>query len=384
MKIETQCIHNKERRTDITGSLTMPIYQSATFAHPGVGMSTGYDYSRLQNPTREYLEKILANLEHAVDAIALSSGMAAISVTMELFHPGDHIIISNDLYGGSYRLFEHISEKNGIEFTTVNTSNIDDIKNAIKVNTKSVFLETVSNPMMQVTDLIEVSKLTKEKNLLLIVDNTFLSPYFQNPIDLGADIVIHSGTKYLCGHNDIVAGIIAVATNELSDKIRFIYKTTGACLSAMDSWLLTRSIKTLGIRIERQEKNAKELAAWLKKQPWVTKIWYVGLPDHVGYDIMKEQARGFGAMISIETDSKETALRILSNVNLIYYAESLGSVESLITYPMLQTHADLPEEERNAKGITDRFLRISVGIENVEDLIEDLDQAANGGTYEKI
>ncbi|WP_066715051.1 trans-sulfuration enzyme family protein [Clostridium sp. Marseille-P299] len=384
MKIETQCIHNKERRTDITGSLTMPIYQSATFAHPGVGMSTGYDYSRLQNPTREYLEKILANLEHAVDAIALSSGMAAISVTMELFHPGDHIIISNDLYGGSYRLFEHISEKNGIEFTTVNTSNIDDIKNAIKVNTKSVFLETVSNPMMQVTDLIEVSKLTKEKNLLLIVDNTFLSPYFQNPIDLGADIVIHSGTKYLCGHNDIVAGIIAVATNELSDKIRFIYKTTGACLSAMDSWLLTRSIKTLGIRIERQEKNAKELAAWLKKQPWVTKIWYVGLPDHVGYDIIKKQARGFGAMISIETDSKETALRILSNVNLIYYAESLGSVESLITYPMLQTHADLPEEERNAKGITDRFLRISVGIENVEDLIEDLDQAANGGTYEKI
>lgn len=384
MKIETQCIHNKERRTDITGSLTMPIYQSATFAHPGVGMSTGYDYSRLQNPTREYLEKILANLEHAVDAIALSSGMAAISVTMELFHPGDHIIISNDLYGGSYRLFEHISEKNGIEFTTVNTSNIDDIKNAIKVNTKSVFLETVSNPMMQVTDLIEVSKLTKEKNLLLIVDNTFLSPYFQNPIDLGADIVIHSGTKYLCGHNDIVAGIIAVATNELSDKIRFIYKTTGACLSAMDSWLLTRSIKTLGIRIERQEKNAKELAAWLKKQPWITKIWYVGLPDHVGYDIIKKQARGFGAMISIETDSKETALRILSNVNLIYYAESLGSVESLITYPMLQTHADLPEEERNAKGITDRFLRISVGIENVEDLIEDLDQAANGGTYEKI
>lgn len=384
MKIETQCIHNKERRTDITGSLTMPIYQSATFAHPGVGMSTGYDYSRLQNPTREYLEKILANLEHAVDAIALSSGMAAISVTMELFHPGDHIIISNDLYGGSYRLFEHISEKNGIEFTTVNTSNIDDIKNAIKVNTKSVFLETVSNPMMQVTDLIEVSKLTKQKNLLLIVDNTFLSPYFQNPIDLGADIVIHSGTKYLCGHNDIVAGIIAVATNELSDKIRFIYKTTGACLSAMDSWLLTRSIKTLGIRIERQEKNAKELASWLKKQPWVTKIWYVGLPDHVGYDIIKEQARGFGAMISIETDSKETALRILSNVNLIYYAESLGSVESLITYPMLQTHADLPEEERNAKGITDRFLRISVGIENVEDLIEDLDQAANGGTYEKI
>lgn len=384
MKIETKCIHSNEKRNDITGSLTMPIYQSATFAHPGVGMSTGYDYSRLQNPTREYLENILANLEHAVDAIALSSGMAAISVTMELFHPGDHIIISDDLYGGSYRLFEHISAKNGLEFTVVNTSNIDDIKNALKVNTKSVFLETVSNPMMQVSDLIEISKLTKEKELFLIVDNTFLSPYFQNPIDLGADIVIHSGTKYLCGHNDIVAGIIAVATKELSDKIRFIYKTTGACLSAMDSWLLTRSIKTLGVRIERQEKNAKELAVWLKKQPWVTKIWYVGLPDHVGYDIIKEQARGFGAMISIETDNKETALRILSHVNLIYYAESLGGVESLVTYPMLQTHADLPEEERNAKGINDRFLRISVGIENVEDLIEDLDQAANGGTYEKI
>lgn len=384
MKIETQCIHNKERRNDTTGALTMPIYQSATFAHPGVGMSTGYDYSRLQNPTREYLEKIIANLEHATDAIALSSGMAAISVTMELFHPGDHIIISDDLYGGSYRLFEHISAKNGIEFTTVNTSNLDDIKKSIKVNTKSIFLETISNPMMQITDLIKVSKLAKEHKLLLIVDNTFLSPYYQNPIDLGADIVIHSATKYLCGHNDIVAGIIAVASDELSEKIRFIYKTTGACLSAMDSWLLTRSLKTLGVRLAQQEKNAKALAEWLKHQTWVTKVLYVGLPDHAGYDIIKEQARGFGAMISIETDSKETALRILSHVNLIYYAESLGGVESLITYPMLQTHADIPEEERNAKGINDRFLRISVGIENVEDLIQDLDQAANGGTDENI
>lgn len=380
MKIETQCIHSKKRRNDGTGSLTMPIYQSATFAHPGVGQSTGYDYSRLQNPTREHVEQILANLEHAADAIAFSSGMAAMTATMELFHPGDHIIISDDLYGGSYRLFQHISEKNGLHFTTVNTSNINSIIEAAKNETKAVFLETVSNPMMQVTNLREVSEFTKKNDLLLIVDNTFLSPYLQNPIDLGADIVIHSATKYLCGHNDIVAGVVAVATEPLSDRLRFIYKTTGACLSAMDSWLLTRSIKTLGIRMERQEENARKLALWLKEQAWVKKVWYVGLTEHEGYDIMKEQARGFGAMISIETDSKETALRLLSHVNLIYYAESLGGVESLITYPMLQTHADLSEEERNAKGINDRFLRISVGIENIEDLILDLEQAANGGT----
>ena len=384
MRIETQCIHRKQRQNDGTGSVTMPIYQSATFAHPGVGMSTGYDYSRLQNPTREHLEQVLATLEHAIDAIAFSSGMAAISATMELFHPGDHIIISDDLYGGSYRLFEHISSKNGLHFTTVNTSNLESINHAININTRAIFLETVSNPMMQVTDLLGVSKLCKNHGLLLIVDNTFLSPYLQNPIDLGADIVIHSATKYLCGHNDIVAGVLAIANASLSEKLRFIYKTTGACLSAMDSWLLTRSIKTLGIRMERQEKNATKLALWLKEQPWVKKVWYVGLTDHEGYDIIKEQARGFGAMISLETDSKDTALRLLSNVQIFYYAESLGGVESLITYPMLQTHADLPEEERNAKGINDRFLRISVGIENVEDLILDLEQAADGGANDKL
>lgn len=384
MNIETQCIHCKERKKDGTGSLTMPIYQSATFAHPGVGMSTGYDYSRLQNPTREHLEQVIASLEHAVDAIAFSSGMAAISAVMELYHPGDHILISDDLYGGSYRLFEHISEKNGLNFTTVNTSNLNSVKIAINQHTKAIFLETVSNPMMQVTDLIKLSNICKEHKLMLMVDNTFLSPYLQNPIDLGADIVIHSGTKYLCGHNDIVAGVIAIANTSLSEKLRFIYKTTGACLSAMDSWLLTRSIKTLGIRMERQEKNALELATWLRKQAWVKKVWYVGLTDHEGYDIIKKQARGFGAMISFETDTKETALRLLSNVQIFYYAESLGGVESLITYPMLQTHADLPEEERNAKGINDRFLRISVGIESVEDLIHDLERAVNGGSNDNI
>lgn len=377
MKKETLCIHNKEKRYDSTGSLTVPIYQSATFAHPGVGQSTGYDYSRLQNPTREHLEEILAVLEHAVDAIAFSSGMAAIAAVMELFKPGDHIIISDDLYGGSYRLFNHISEKNGLSFTTVNTSNTSEIEGAIENNTKAVFLEVVSNPMMQVTDLRSVAALTKQRDLLLIIDNTFLSPYYLTPIDFGADIIIHSATKYLSGHNDIIAGVVAVASNDLSEKLRFIYKTTGACLSAMDSWLLVRSLKTLSVRLDRQQENALKLASWLKEQAWVKRVWYVGLPEHNGHDIMKAQANGFGAMISIETDTEETALKLLSQVKVIYYAESLGGVESLITYPMLQTHADLKKEEREAKGIHERFLRISVGIENIEDLIADFEQAIN-------
>lgn len=376
MRFETTCVHGTVKRKDTTGSISMPIYLSATYSHPGVGKSTGYDYTRLQNPTREQLEHVFAELEHASDAIAFSSGMAAITAVMELFHPGDHIILSDDLYGGSYRLFRHISQKNGITFTIVNVSSISAITDAIEENTKAVFLETISNPMMQITDLLEVSALCKKNNLLLLVDNTFLSPYLQNPLDLGADIVIHSATKYLCGHNDLLAGMIAVKDAALSEQLRFIYKTTGSCLSAMDSWLLLRSLKTLALRMKQQEENAHALALWLKQQPWVKKVWYAGLTDHPGYDIIKEQARGFGAMISIETDTSETALRLLSQVRIISYAESLGGVESLITYPMLQTHADLSEEERNAKGINERFLRISVGIEHVDDLIRDLNQAA--------
>lgn len=375
MDLSTLCIHGADDNTHRTGSVSVPIYQSATFAHPSVGESTGYDYSRLQNPTREQLEKIVARLENGADAIAFSTGMAAIAAVMELFRPGDHIISSDDLYGGSHRLFQHISQKNGVSFDFADTSDLSEVKSKIKPETKAIFIETPTNPMMKVTDLAAISVLSKEKDLLLIVDNTFLTPYYLNPIDLGAHIVIHSGTKFLSGHNDTLAGFLVANETALLEKLRFIYKTTGACLSPFDSWLLIRGIKTLAIRMEKQQANAMEIANWLTKHPKVKKVHYIGLLAHPGYQISLKQGRGFGSMISFEVDNEQTARQILERVELILYAESLGGVETLITYPMLQTHADIPEEERTRKGISNRLLRLSVGIEAGKDLIQDLQNA---------
>jgi len=369
----TKCLHLEEVEGDCKhyGAISFPIYQTATYAHPGVGQSTGFDYSRLQNPTREQLEKIVAQLEGGIDALALSTGMAAISLLLEIFEPGDHILAEGDLYGGSIRLFNNISKKNGYEFTYLNFSK-DDYISEIRENTKAIYLETPTNPMMSVSDIAEIAKVAKERNILLIVDNTFLSPYFQNPLKLGADIVIHSGTKYLGGHNDTLAGFIVTNNEEIREKLRFLIKTTGAGLAPFDSWLILRGIKTLGIRMERAEKNAIQIANWLKEEKHVTKIYYPGLKDHPGYETMKKQSRGFGAMLTFSVDTKEHALKILESVNLIKYAESLGGVETLITYPTTQTHADVPEEVRIKNGITDTVLRLSVGIEDVEDLIGEL------------
>jgi cystathionine gamma-synthase len=375
MDFSTLCIHGNDNKYDNTGSISVPIFQSATFAHPGVGLSTGYDYSRLQNPTREHLEKTVAKLEGGLDAMAFSSGMSAIAVLMELFSPGDHIIASDDLYGGSHRLFFNISEKNGISFSLVNTRDISEIESHIRAETKAVFIETPTNPMMHVTDIAKTAHLAKSHDLLLIVDNTFLTPYYLKPLALGADIVIHSGTKFLGGHNDTLAGFLVVSDNELSERLRFIYKTAGACLSPFDSWLLIRGIKTLAVRLDRQQETAMKIAQWLSSHEKVKAVHYVGLPSHPDYEISKKQATGFGSMISFETDSEETAVRVLSKVSLIQYAESLGGVETLITYPMLQTHADIPKEEREAKGIHEKLLRLSVGLECAEDLIHDLKQA---------
>jgi len=375
MDFSTLCIHGNDRKYDNTGAISVPIFQSATFAHPGVGMSTGYDYSRLQNPTREHLERTMAKLEGGVDAMAFSSGMAAITALMELFSPGDHIIASDDLYGGSHRLFFNISKKNGLDFSLIDTSDISQIESRIRPETRAVFIETPTNPMMHVTDIAEAARLAKRHNLLLIVDNTFLTPYYLRPIELGADIVVHSGTKYLGGHNDTLAGFLVVASSELSERLRFIYKTTGACLSPFDSWLLIRGIKTLAVRMDRQQESAMKIARWLQGHEKVKAVHYVGLPSHPHYEVSKRQGTGFGSMISFETDSEETAVRVLSKVSLIQYAESLGGVETLITYPMLQTHADIPKEEREAKGINERLLRLSVGLECADDLIEDLRQA---------
>ena len=372
----TKCIHleDNENIEKAFGAVSFPIYQTATFAHKGVGESTGYDYSRMQNPTREQLEKTVSALEKGTDAIGFSSGMAAIAAVMELFVPGDHVIIDADLYGGSVRLFQNITAKNGIIFSRVDLSK-GEIDSHLTDRTKAVFLETPTNPMMHVTDLIKLSKVTKPRNILLIVDNTFLSPYFQNPLELGADIVIHSGTKYLNGHNDAIAGFTVVKEEGLKERLRYIFKTVGSCLSPFDSWLILRGIKTLAVRMEKAQENALLLAGWLKEQRQVKKVFYPGLPEHPGYDIMKKQCRGYGAMISFEVESPELAKSVLNRVQLLQFAESLGGVETLITYPIMQTHADVPADELAENGINDRLLRISVGIEDGRDLMKDLQQA---------
>ena len=372
--IETKCLHleSSEGKIENYGAISYPIFQTATYAHAGVGGSTGYDYSRLQNPTRERLEQVVAQLEGGTNAYALSTGMAAISLLFEIFSPGDHIIADSDLYGGSIRLFDNVSKKNALHFTSLNCW-CDDIERCIRPETKAIYVETPTNPMMNVTDIAAVSKIAKKHGLLLIVDNTFLSPYFQNPLALGADVVIHSGTKFLGGHNDTLAGFIVTAREDIAEKLSFLIKTVGSGLAPFDSWLILRGIKTLGVRMERAEKNAIEIANWLKTQEHVTKVIYPGLPEHPGHEIMKKQARGFGSMLTFRTDSRDFALEILNKVKMIKFAESLGGVETLITYPTTQTHADVPEEIREKNGITDTTLRLSVGIENVSDLIAELD-----------
>jgi cystathionine gamma-synthase len=376
-KIETQCIHGsvKNQEQHPFGAVSVPIFQTATFSHPGIGDSTGYDYTRESNPTRAELEAIISSLEGAVDTVACSTGMAAIGLSLELFASGDHIVCSEDLYGGSVRMFQTLGEQRGIEFSYVDTSDADLVKKSIQKNTKALYIETPSNPTMKITDLAEMKRLAEQYKLLIIVDNTFLSPYLQNPLQFGADMVVHSGTKFLGGHNDTLAGFLCTSSEDLAEKIRYLYKTVGCCLSPFDSYLLIRGVKTLSVRLEKQQSNAVKIAEWLKQQEKVKEVFYVGLPEHPGYEVNRSQSRGAGSMISFKTDSEETARTILEKVKLITYAESLGGVESLITYPMLQTHGDVPVSIREKLGITGDFLRFSAGIEHVDDLIADLAQA---------
>ncbi len=373
--IETKVVHGCQGFDPHTGAISYPIYQSATFRHPGLYQSTGYDYSRLQNPTREELEKTIAGLENGKHGFAFSSGMAAITTLIKLFSPGDHIVVSDDLYGGTYRLFEEIYKKFGLEFTYIDSSDFNEVVKGIRANTKAIFIETPSNPLMKVTDIEAVTRLAKEKGLLTIVDNTFLTPYLQRPLDFGVDIVIHSGTKYLGGHNDTLAGLIVVNDESLTQQLQLIQKSEGAILAPFDCWLILRGIKTLAIRMKKAEENAHQIAAWLRNHPAVDTVYYAGLPDHPGYEISKRQASGFGAMISFTVKEQKLVERILERVKVIIFAESLGGVESLITYPIVQTHAAIPQEMRERLGVNEFLLRLSVGIEAVEDLIKDLDSA---------
>lgn len=375
MDFETRCIHRKPRFEEPTGSVVAPLYLTSSYRHPGLDASTGYDYSRLQNPTREQVEDIVNSLEGGHDALAFSSGMAAVSCVMELFAPGNHLITSWDLYGGSIRLFDSVSTKNGLTFSALDTSDIEAVISALTPQTRALFVESPTNPTMVVSDIARLAEVAHNHGALLIVDNTFLTPYFQRPLELGADLVVHSGSKYLGGHNDVLAGFLVSASPELSEQLRFLIKTTGTGLSPFDSWLVARGLKTLPLRMERHQQSAFTLAHWLCEQPCVNRVFYPGLASDPSYEVSSKQSSGFGGMIAFTVDSTQAARKILEQVQLIAFAESLGGAESLITYPLTQTHADLSEEERAAKGIDGRFLRISVGLESVDDLIADLDQA---------
>lgn len=366
---------------DQTGAVSEPIYLSATFRHPAFGQSTGYDYGRVSNPTRAALEKSVAMLECGERCWAVSSGMAAINLVMILFDPGDHVLLSEDLYGGTVRLANEIYGGYGIKFEFIDTTNLELIREKIRPNTKAIFVETPSNPMMNVSDIKKIAKIAHENKSLLIVDNTFLSPHFQKPIALGADMVVHSGTKYLCGHNDVIAGFLVLedGASKIAERLELLVKSEGPNLSSMDSWLMLRSLKTLGVRVERQAKSALEIAKWLKTLPEVKEVYYPGLSDHPGYELQKKQATGAGGMISFKVSSSELAKSVLGNLKIIAFAESLGGVESLLTYPIAQTHAEMPKELMERVGLDDTLLRLSVGLEDVDDLKRDLKNALSFG-----
>lgn len=375
MNIETQIVQAGIKKDPNTGSISMPIYQTATFEHPQLGESTGFDYSRTANPTRKALEEAIARLEEGDRGFAFSSGMAAITTILFLFKPGDHIVISDDLYGGTYRLLEETFRDYGVTASYVDTSCINDVKNAITDQTAALFIETPSNPLMKITDLQAVCSLAKEKGLLAIVDNTFLTPYIQKPLLFGADIVVHSASKYLGGHNDVIGGLVVTGSVEYSEKIAKLQNGTGAILGPQDSWLILRGMKTLALRLRQQQENAEKIAHWLESHPLVKKVFYPGLNNHPQKKTMEFQSKGYGAMLSFEVKKSSIVAEVLKNVKIICFAESLGGVESLITYPATQTHADIPQEIREEKGISDCLLRLSVGIEHVEDIIGDLNQA---------
>lgn len=375
LSFESRAVHGALGVDPMTGAVSFPIFQTATFRHRDFGISTGYNYSRLQNPTRQELERTMAILEGGLEGFAFSSGQAANMCLFSMLEKGDHVILSDDIYGGTFRICETIFKKFGADFTYADMSDTANLLAALRPETKMIFIETPTNPMMKVTDIRAVADIAHERGITLVVDNTFLTPYLQRPLELGADIVVHSATKYIGGHNDTISGIVVVKTQEHADFFREQMKSHGNGLAPLDSWLLIRGLKTLPLRMDRHCENAYRVAHWLREHPRVKKVYYVGFEDHKDYAVTKKQTTGFGGMISFELDSEETAQRLLSNVKMILFAESLGGTETLVTYPMTQTHESIPKEQREALGINERFIRISVGIENVNDIINDLAQA---------
>ena len=375
LKLSSKVVHGALGVDPATGSLSFPIYQTATYKHSGIEIKDPYNYSRCINPTREELEKTMTILEEGTRAFAVNSGMAAVTLVFSLLKPGDHIIMSDDIYGGTFREVNEVLTLHGVEYDSIDLSDLELLKKTIKENTKMIFVETPTNPMMKVADIEAISKIGHEIGALVVVDNTFLTPYFQRPLTLGADIVLHSGTKYLAGHNDVLAGVVVVKDKDIGEKLEIQMYIYGAGLGPMDSWIMLRGIKTLALRMEKHNENTKKVAEWLRNQPKVEEVYYVRFEDHKNYAVTKKQTTGFGGMISFRVDSMETVNKILTNLKLVIFAESLGGVESLITHPVSRTHTEISEEKRNALGITDTLLRLSVGIEDADDIIADLKQA---------
>jgi cystathionine beta-lyase/cystathionine gamma-synthase len=378
MNITTQAVQIGLEWDSRTGAVSVPIYQTATFRHPGLGQSTGFDYTRSGNPTRQALEDGIARLDGGSRGFAYSSGMAAITNLLLLFRSGDHIVVTEDLYGGTCRLFDKVFSQFGLTFTYVDTSDSAQVSAAIRPETRALFVESLTNPLLKFADIPALAALCREQDLLLIVDNTFLTPYLLKPLELGADITVYSASKYLAGHNDTVAGLVVVKEPQLAEQIYFHQNAAGAVLGPQDSWLLIRGIKTLGVRLDRQQENALRIARWLKSHPAIARVYYPGLDEHPDHGLMQRHCRGYGAMIAFEVDNPSLVEQILVKTQLISFAESLGGVESLITFPEVQTHADIPQELRARLGINNRLLRLSVGIEDCDDLIGDLAQALEG------
>jgi len=375
MKIESLLIHGGIDGDKHTGAVNLPIYQTSTYRQSELGVNSGYEYSRTGNPTREALEKLIAELENGYAGFAFASGMAAISTVLMLFKSGDKILISNNVYGGSFRVLDKVFNNFNLKYELVDTSSAEAVESKITDDVKAIFIETPTNPLMTITDIAKIAEIAKKRGILIIVDNTFMTPYLQRPIEFGADIVVHSATKYLGGHSDLIAGLAVVNNKELADKLHFVQNSTGGILNPFDSFLLIRGIKTLSVRMDRHNENAKYIAEFLKNHPAVDKVYYPGFSDHEGYEIHKNQANGAGGMISFVLKKDFDINKFFKGLKVVTLAESLGGVESLVCHPATMTHAAIPLEIRQQIGIVDNLVRLSVGIENKEDLVDDVKQA---------
>ncbi|MGM0140210.1 cystathionine gamma-synthase [Enterococcus sp. DIV0755b] len=379
MHRNTKLIHGGISTDPVTGAVSVPIYQTSTYKQNGVGKPKGYEYSRSGNPTRFALEELIADLEGGVKGFAFASGLAGIHAVLSMFKPGDHILLGDDVYGGTFRLLAQVFEKNGLDYTTIDTSDLNNIAENVQKNTKALYLESPSNPLLKITDIKGATALAKANHLITIVDNTFATPYFQQPLDLGADIVVHSGTKYLGGHSDVVSGLVTTNSPELAEKIGFLQNAIGAVLGPQDSWLMQRGIKTLGVRMREHQKNALTVAQFLQNHPAVAKVYYPGLTNHPGHEIALKQMQGFSGMVSFELSAEEKTTEFVESLALFTLGESLGGVESLVEVPAVMTHASIPKDKREKAGIKDGLVRLSIGLEDERDLLADLKAA-----FEKV